>query len=182
MDLRIEPMTPADWPAVAAIYEEGIATGNATFDTHAPGWSEWDTTHLPVCRLVARVDGEVAGWVALAPYSGRPAYAGVGKLSVYVAARARGKGVGRALLRALIDASEEAGIWTLESRIFPENAASLALHRALGFRDVGRRERLGQLHGAWRDVLLLERRSSIVGDSGQRRPTHGLSAAVPGRP
>lgn len=163
LDLRIEPLQPSDWPPVAAIYAEGIATGNATFETAPPSWERWDQTHLPDHRLVARVGGEVVAWAALAPVSDRCAYAGVAEDSIYVAASARSHGVGRRLLTALVEGAEHAGIWTVQTGIFPENTASLALHRACGFRVVGMRERLGQLHGRWRDVLLLERRSQVAG-------------------
>jgi len=157
-------MTPDDWPNVRAIYLEGIATGNATFETDAPSWEAWDRAHVADPRLVARdADGSVLGWAAVTPVSGRCVYAGVADLSVYVSAAVRGRGVGRALLTALIQSSERAGIWTLQAGIFPENAPSLALHRACGFRDVGRRERIGKMHGVWRDVLLLERRSVSAG-------------------
>ncbi len=157
----ILPLHPHDWPAVRAIYLEGIATGNATFETSAPDWDRWDRDHLPTCRLTARLAGDIVGWAALSPVSGRYVYAGVAEVSVYVAERARGQGVGLALLSALVHASEQAGIWTLQGGIFPENAASLALCRKAGFRIVGTRERLGCLHGRWRDVLLLERRSPL---------------------
>ena len=156
-------MRDEDWGAVRAIYREGIATGNATFETDAPPWEAWDKDHLRACRLVARADGRVMGWAALSPVSGRCVYAGVAEVSVYVSTSARGQGVGRALLGALIEASEHAGLWTLQAGIFPENTASLALHRAHGFREVGRRERIGQLNGVWRDVVLMERRSKVVG-------------------
>jgi len=157
-------MTPDDWPNVRAIYLEGIATGNATFETDAPSWETWDRAHVADPRLVARdADGSVLGWAAVTPVSGRCVYAGVADLSVYVSAAARGRGVGRALLTTLIQSSDRAGIWTLQAGIFPENAPSLALHRACGFRDVGRRERIGKMHGVWRDVLLLERRSVSAG-------------------
>jgi L-amino acid N-acyltransferase YncA len=157
-------MTSDDWPNVRAIYLEGIATGNATFETDAPSWEAWDRAHVADLRLVARdADGSVLGWVAVTPVSGRCVYAGVADLSVYVSAAARGRGVGRTLLTALIQSSERAGIWTLQAGIFPENAPSLALHRACGFRDVGRRERIGKMDGVWRDVLLLERRSGSAG-------------------
>ena len=157
-------MTPDDWPNVRAIYLEGIATGNATFETDAPSWEAWDRAHVADPRLVARdADGSVLGWAAVTPVSGRCVYAGVADLSVYVSAAARGRGVGRALLTTLIQSSDRAGIWTLQAGIFPENAPSLALHRACGFRDVGRRERIGKMHGVWRDVLLLERRSVSAG-------------------
>ena len=162
--MQIRPMLPSDWEAVRAIYLEGIATGNATFETDAPSWEAWDRAHVADPRLVARdPDGSVLGWAAVTPVSGRCVYAGVADLSVYVSAAARGRGVGRALLTALIQSSERAGIWTLQAGIFPENAPSLALHRACGFRDVGRRERIGKMHGVWRDVLLLERRSVSAG-------------------
>jgi L-amino acid N-acyltransferase YncA len=167
MDIVVDKMTPQDWQAVHAIYLEGIATGNATFETDAPDWEKWDRGHLPDCRLVARKGGRpfgrVVGWAALSPVSGRCVYAGVAEVSVYVAEAARGQGVGKALLRALTKVSERQGIWTLQAGIFPENAASLALHKACGFREVGRRERIGQMDGVWRDVILMERRSQIVG-------------------
>jgi L-amino acid N-acyltransferase YncA len=156
-------MRDEDWDAVRAIYREGIATGNATFETDVPAWEAWDKSHLRACRLVAKADGRVVGWAALNPYSSRRAYAGVAGLSIYVSASARGQGIGRALLGALIEASERAGLWTLQAGIFPENAASLALHRSHGFREVGRRERIGRLNGVWRDVVLMERRSKVVG-------------------
>jgi phosphinothricin acetyltransferase len=153
---------------VRSIYEAGIATGNATFETKAPSWEDWDRAHLAAPRLVARsapgaTGAPVLGWAAVVPVSGRCVYAGVGDLSVYVAPEARGRKVGRALLEALIRESEAAGLWTLQAGVFPENAASLALHRSVGFRDVGVREKIGQMNGRWRDVLLLERRSRTVG-------------------
>lgn len=166
-DLRIEPLEPADWPAVAAIYAEGIATGNATFETAPPSWERWDANHLPDQRLVARAgperDSAVVAWAALTPVSDRCVYAGVVENSIYVAERARGLGVGRRLLTALLERAERAGIWTVQTGIFPENTSSLALHQRCGFRVVGVRERLGQLHGHWRDVVLLERRSARIG-------------------
>jgi phosphinothricin acetyltransferase len=158
----IRAMTAADWPAVAAIYAAGIATGDATFETEVPRWERWDAGHLAEHRLVAVDGGDVLGWAAVGPVSERCVYAGVVEDSIYLAEHARGRGVGRALLTALVESTERAGIWTVQTGIFPENAASLALHRAVGFRDVGVRERLGQLHGRWRDVLLLERRSRVV--------------------
>lgn len=161
--VRINALDPADWPAVRAIYEEGIATGQATFETAAPDWPVWDAAHRPDCRLVARRNGEIVGWAALSPVSKRDVYRGVAEVSVYVAGVARGQGIGRALLVALIDASEAAGIWTLQAGIFPENEVSVSLHVACGFRVVGRRERLGRHHGVWRDALLLERRSQRIG-------------------
>jgi L-amino acid N-acyltransferase YncA len=161
--MMIEAMTPADWESVRAIYREGIATGHATFETDAPDWETWDRGRRKDCRLVARSEGRVVGWAALSPVSTRPVYAGVAEVSVYVSASARGQGVGKALLIALIEASEEAGIWTLQGSIFPENAASLALVKGLGFREVGRRERIGCRNGVWRDTILVERRSRVVG-------------------
>ncbi len=163
MSAVIDIMTPDDWEAVRAIYLEGIATHNATFEQSAPEWAAWDKKALPVCRLVARTAGVVTGWAVLAPYSARAVYAGVAESSVYVAAAVRGQGQGRLLLDALVAASEAAGFWTLQAGIFPENAASVRLHERCGFRIVGRRERIGQMHGVWRDVLLMERRSPIVG-------------------
>jgi L-amino acid N-acyltransferase YncA len=161
--LTIDTLTAGDWPAVRAIYEQGIVFGDATFETEAPSWEAWDSAHLPGLRLVARVDGEVVGWAALSAVSERCVYAGVAEVSVYVTAAQRGRGVGRALLSALVDRSEDAGIWTLQAGIFPENRASVALHVGRGFRVVGLRERVGRHRGVWRDVLLLERRSGVAG-------------------
>ena len=159
----VEPLSPGDWDDVRRIYLEGIADGNATFETEAPSWEKWDTSHRPAPRLVARESGSTVGWAALSSVSSRETYRGVAEVSVYVAAVARGRGIGRALLSELVRRSEDSGVWTLQAGIFPENAASLALHRACGFRTVGRRERLGRLVGVWRDVMLLERRSDRVG-------------------
>ena len=160
----IEKMRPEHWPRVHAIYLEGVATGQATFETEAPGWERWDSSHLPFARLVALADGgRVAGWAALGPVSSRKVYEGVAEVSVYVGEGFRGRGLGRALLEALVRESEAAGVWTLQASVFPENAASVALHLACGFREVGRRERVGRLRGVWRDTLLLERRSRVVG-------------------
>jgi phosphinothricin acetyltransferase len=161
--MQIRNLRPDDWPDVARIFEEGIRTGDATFETEVPAWEAWDAGHLAEHRFVVTLDGDVVGWAALSPVSERACYAGVAEHSVYVAERVRGLGFGRQLLAALVESSEASGIWTLQSGIFPENAASLALHAALGFRVVGVRERLGRLHGAWRDVLLLERRSEVNG-------------------
>jgi L-amino acid N-acyltransferase YncA len=161
--IAIDEMTAKDWDAVRAIYEEGIATGNATFEQAAPSWEKWDSGHLASCRLVARSDKEVVGWVALSPVSGRCVYAGVADVSIYVAARARNQKLGSRLLAALVEASENAGLWTLQAGIFPENVSSLELHKRHGFRIVGTRERLGCMNGRWRDVVLMERRSQVSG-------------------
>jgi phosphinothricin acetyltransferase len=156
-------MDASDWPEVRAVYLEGIATGNATFELDAPDWTAWNDLHLPFGRLVARNDDRAVGWSALSAVSGRCVYSGVAEVSVYVAAAARGNGIGRDLLRRLIEESEQHGIWTLQAGIFPENVASISIHRRCGFREVGRRERLGKLQGVWRDVVLLERRSERAG-------------------
>ena len=158
MGISIRELRADDWPAVAAIYAEGMAGRLATFETKLPTWEEWDAAHLPEHRFVAELDGRVAGWVALTPYSHRAVYGGVADESVYVAESARGNGIGRALLAAAIESARSGGLWTLQAGVFPENAPSLALHRSLGFREVGVRERIGQLDGAWRDVVLLELR------------------------
>jgi L-amino acid N-acyltransferase YncA len=163
VEVSIEPMRSQDWPAVRAIYLEGIATGNATFAQTAPEWENWDAGHLPGARIVARSASDVLGWAALSPVSSRCVYAGVAEVSIYVAERARGRGVGRQLIAQLIADSEAAGIWTLQAGIFPENIASIALLERAGFRVVGRRERIGQMNGRWRDVVLMERRSAAVG-------------------
>jgi len=161
--ITIDVMRPQDWDRVRPIYQERIATGHATFETEAPAREHWDAAHLKDARLVAREGDAVLGWAALSGVSGRCVYAGVAEVSVYVAAAARGRGVGRALLQALIAESERRGIWSLQAGVFPENRASLDLHLKCGFRQVGRRERLGRLGSVWRDVILLERRSSTVG-------------------
>jgi L-amino acid N-acyltransferase YncA len=158
-DVDISPMEPGDWPGVAAVYAEGIASGAATFETEVPSWERWDRDHLAEGRLVARAGGEVVGWAALSRVSIRDVYEGVAEASVYVAESARGSGIGESLLEALVASAEEAGIWTVEAVVFPENEASIAMLKACGFRVVGRRERLGRREGRWRDVLLLERRS-----------------------
>ena len=160
--MEIRSLRSLDWPEVARIYEDGMRTGNATFETGVPSWESWDAAHSEH-RLVAELDGKVAGWAALVPYSDRCCYSGVAEDSVYVASWAQGRGVGRALLEQLISLSEAAGIWTLQAGIFPENKASLRLHLGCGFRLVGVRERIGELDGVWRDVLLLERRSEEKG-------------------
>jgi phosphinothricin acetyltransferase len=163
IEFVIRPLHQADWPAVRGIYEEGIATGHATFETAAPAWKDWDAEHVRACRLVAEADGRIVGWAALSPVSDRCAYGGVGEVSVYVAGDAQGGGLGTLLLEALVNASEEAGFWTLQAGIFPENVGSIRIHEKCGFRTLGVRERLGKLAGAWRSVLLMERRSSVVG-------------------
>lgn len=162
-DRSIRPMLESDWPAVARVYREGIETGNATFETEVPDWAAWDAGHLEPCRLVVEVDGEVMGWAALSPVSKRDVYRGVAEHSIYVGPEARGKGVSAELLAALVEASEDAGFWTLQTAIFPENRASIALHTRLGFRVVGTRERIGSHHGQWRDTVLMERRSEQMG-------------------
>lgn len=163
--VKVRPMTGADGPAVLAIYQAGVDAGDATFETAAPGWAEFDRSRLPEHRLVAvdPASGAVLGWAAVSAVSDRCAYAGVVEHSVYVHPDARRRGVGAVLLRELVDSTERAGVWTLQSGVFPENAASLALHEKAGFRVVGRRERLGRHRGVWRDVLLLERRSPLIG-------------------
>jgi phosphinothricin acetyltransferase len=158
----IRDLRPDDWSAVRAIYEDGIRSGDATFETEPPSWEAWAAAH-PKLRLVAERDGEVVGWAALSPASTRHCYRGVGEVSVYVAAAARGAGLGRALLERLVERSERGGYWTLTAGVFPENDASRRLHQACGFREVGVRERLGESGGIWRDVVLLERRSTLVG-------------------
>lgn len=164
MEFTVREMTAADWDEIRRIYFEGIAGGNATFESEAPSWERWDTGHVRSCRLVAANGEGILGWAAASPNSSRPVYAGVAEVSVYVERDARGLGVGSALLAALIAASEREGFWTLQVGIFPENEASLALHAKHGFRVVGRRERIGRMKdGRWRDVLLLERRSDRVG-------------------
>jgi phosphinothricin acetyltransferase len=162
-EITVEPMTGAHWPDVCSIFLEGIATGNATFETLAPTWDQWDRTHLQAARLVARRGNAIAGWVALSRVSQRTCYAGVVEMSVYVATWARGQGVGDALMKAAIKASEAAGIWTVQGTVFPENQASLKMCLRNGFREVGRRERIGKRAGVWRDTIVVERRSHLVG-------------------
>jgi phosphinothricin acetyltransferase len=163
MERILETMRRQDWPAVHSIFEDGIATGDATFETQPLSYEEWDRSHLEACRVVAREGDVVVGWAALTPISDRCVYDGVAEVSVYVATSARGRGVGGELLDFLVRCSEETGFWTLQAGILPENEASLRLHRAFGFREVGVRERLGKLGDRWRDVVLLERRSKVVG-------------------
>jgi L-amino acid N-acyltransferase YncA len=160
---KIISLTSEHWPSVREIYLAGIAGGNATFETQVPSWDDWDTKHLKFARLVAVINGEVKGWAALSPVSTRAVYRGVAENSVYVAADAQGQGLGRRLLDALIAESEANGIWMLQTSIFPENAPSVRLHLSCGFREVGYRERIGQLNGVWRNTIFMERRSKTVG-------------------
>lgn len=163
MSFELRVMHPEDWPAVEQIYAAGIATGHATFETATPAWAEWDAAHLATPRLVADEGGVAVGWAALSPASRRAVYRGVAEVSVYVAPEAWGRGVGRLLLDALVQASEEAGLWTLQASVFAGNHASLKLHEQAGFRRVGVRERIAQRDGRWHDTVILERRSAVVG-------------------
>ncbi len=168
METFICAMKPEDWEEVRAIYLEGIATGHATFEPGAPDWEKWDSSHVADPRLVLRVDGRVAAWAALSRVSARRVYAGVAEISIYVGKNYRGKGLGDTLLGALVSASEKEGFWTLQAGIFPENVASIELHKKHGFRVLGIRERVGkmafgELRGKWRDVVLMERRSKVAG-------------------
>ena len=163
MNFIITPMQPQDWPAVEEIYRQGIATGNATFETESPGWEKWNANHHQHPRLVVREEDNVVAWAALSPVSTRRVYAGVAEVSIYVADSAQGKGMGKALLLALVEQSELNGIWTLQAGIFPENASSIALHKSCGFREVGLRERIGKLGNTWRSVVLMERRGAKTG-------------------
>jgi Sortase and related acyltransferases len=161
--ITIQFLTATHWPDAARIYEAGIATGNATFQTEAPSWEAWDKAHRKDCRLVAICEGKVAGWAALSSVSSRPVYAGVAEVSIYVDSVFRGQGVGDILMHALIKESEARGVWTLQSGVFPENAASMRLHQKHGFRTIGLKERIGKMNFVWRDVAMLERRSQVVG-------------------
>ncbi len=168
MNFVIERMKPEDWPKVRQVYEEGINTGHATFEAEVPDWPDWDSHHLREPRLVAKINYELAGWAALSPVSRRKVYAGVAEVSIYIAKEYRGQGIGSALLAALIRSSETHGIWTLQAGIFPENQASINLHLQHGFQILGRRRKIGQMTfgefaGVWRDVILMERRSKLVG-------------------
>ncbi len=156
-------LKPENWTSVKIIYEEGIASGNATFETEAPTWENWNNSHLPFARLIATDGNEILGWAALSQVSERCVYAGVAEVSVYIKANSRGKGIGSLLLNALVKESEANNIWTLTAGIFPENESSLRIHQKAGFRVVGRRDRIGKMNGRWRDTLLLERRSKITG-------------------
>lgn len=161
--MTIRDMQPTDWDQVSKIYAEGIATGFATFETSTPTFDHWDRAHTSNCRFVAEENGEVLGWVALSPVSSRCVYGGVAEVSVYIATKNQGKGIGKVLLEHLILASEKAGYWTLQSGIFPENIGSIKLHEKMGFRFIGKRERVGKIHGVWKDNLLFEKRSTKVG-------------------
>ncbi|PWJ39155.1 GNAT family N-acetyltransferase [Sediminitomix flava] len=161
-ELSIRPLKAEDWKRVAHIYEEGIATGNATFQQEAPTWDSWDNSHMQSCRFVVEVDTKVVAWAALSKVSDRCVYAGVAEVSVYVGSEARGMKLGQKLLQKLITESENRGIWTLQAGIFPENEVSIYLHEKLGFRKIGYREKIGQMNGVWRDTVLLERRSKII--------------------
>ena len=161
--MEIIQMKPDHWPQVKAIYENGIATGHATFQTSAPEWEEWNSAHVKSCRLVAIENDKILGWAALTAVSGRCVYAGVAEVSVYVDEKVRGKGIGSALLYELIRESEEDNYWTIQAGIFPENMASIKIHQSAGFRIIGTREKIGQMNGIWRDTILLERRSTTVG-------------------
>jgi phosphinothricin acetyltransferase len=165
LEYLIKPLEESQWEGASEIYRQGLMTGQATFETAVPDFNHWDASHLSFGRIaaVSRSEQRLIGWAALSPVSKRPAYAGVAEVSVYVSENARGKGVGHALLQALIGEAEQNGIWTLQASIFPENEASLRLHESLGFRVIGKRERISQLKGVWRDTLLLERRSTVVG-------------------
>ena len=161
--ISIEKMRPEHWQEVRAIYEDGIKTGNATFEVSAPEWKAWDEAHLQHCRFIAGENDKILGWAALSPVSDRCVYAGVAEVSVYVNTTARGKGLGKMLLEKLIEESEADNLWTLQAGIFPENIASIKIHQHCGFRVIGKRERIGQMNGIWRDTLILERRSNKVG-------------------
>lgn len=162
-NIMINEMIPSDWKRVREIFIEGILTANATFRTEAPNWDEWNKDHLAVGRFVAKYDGEVVGWVALSPISSMSAFSGVVEVSIYISASAAGMGVGSRLLQQVIDFSEQNEIWTIQAMIFPENIASINLHRKFGFEEVGTRKQMGRMNGVWRDVVLLERRSYKVG-------------------
>jgi phosphinothricin acetyltransferase len=163
VSLQAKPLTEQNFSHVKKIYEEGIQTGNATFQASAPDWQEWDREHLPYSRIGAYAGSELVGWAALTPVSGRCVYAGVGEVSVYVGRAHQGQGIGQFLLQELVNSSEKNGLWTLQAGIFPENKASIKLHLSAGFRIIGTREKIGQMNGIWRDTVLLERRSIIVG-------------------
>lgn len=160
--MEIRKLLDTDWPQVSLIYQKGINTGNATFQTTAPAWEDWNASHLATCRVVAEKDGQLLGWAALTPVSSRCVYAGVAEVSVYVDPEHSGKGIGLALLEELVHLSEAESIWTLQAGIFPENTASLRIHEKAGFRILGIREKIGKQNGIWRDTVLLERRSRLI--------------------
>jgi phosphinothricin acetyltransferase len=162
-DLKIRKMEASDWPIVSKIYTEGIATSFATFETNTPTYEAWNSAHMPACRIVVLENNKVLGWAALSPVSSRCVYGGIAEVSVYVAEASRGKGAGKLLMETLIKQSEAEGIWTIQSGIFPENKGSIELHKKVGFRYIGKRERVGKLDGLWKDNLLFERRSKTVG-------------------
>ena len=161
-NMEIRKLIDKHWGQVKIIYQKGIDTGNATFQTSAPSWEEWDSSHLASCRIIMQEDGNVIGWATLTPVSSRCVYAGVAEVSVYVDPEHSGKGIGLTLLNELVRQSEAEGIWTLQAGIFPENAASLRIHEKAGFRLLGTREKIGKQNGIWRDTALLERRSSVI--------------------
>ncbi|NCF69650.1 MAG: GNAT family N-acetyltransferase [Chloroflexi bacterium] len=163
MNLTVDKMRAGDWQAVRRIYQEGLETGQATFETDVPSWEVWNSSKHIDGRLVAKSEDKIVGWAALSPVSKREVYAGVAEVSIYVTTAVRGEGIGKLLLRALVEASEQAGIWTLQASVFPENETSVALHAACGFRIVGQREHIARHHGVWRNTILLERRSQQVG-------------------
>jgi L-amino acid N-acyltransferase YncA len=161
--IEIKPLEPLHWKEVRRIYEEGLKTGNATFQTSAPEWDEWNKAHIQTSRIIAIENENIIGWAALTPVSSRCVYGGVAEISVYVSESARGKGIGKELLKSLIEDSEANGFWTLQAGIFPDNIASIKIHEATGFRVIGKREKIGQMNGHWRDTILLERRSQTIG-------------------
>ena len=163
MSNNLREMTSSDWTSVAEIYKQGIETGNATFQQTIPSWDEWNKSHISTCRLIIEVDNEVTGWAALSAVSSRPVYAGIAEVSVYVGSKYRGQQIGTKLLEAIISESESKGFWTLQAGIFPENQASIAIHKKAGFREIGYREKVGKMKDVWRSTVLLERRSTIIG-------------------
>lgn len=164
MKYIIDNMKNSDWEQVSNIYEEGIKTGKATFQTEVPAWEQWDSSHLDCCRIVARLDEKILGWAALSPTSSRCVYAGVAEVSVYIKQGYRGIGIGEALLKRLVELSEDNGLWTLQSGILRENMQSVFLHSKCGFREIGYKEKVGRMpDGTWHDTILMERRSKVVG-------------------
>ena len=163
--IQVYDLTQDDWDAVRSIYIQGMATRNATFETTPPSWEQWDVSHLPQCRIIVKDDAKIIGWAALSPVSNRSVYNGVAEVGIYMATSNQRQGVGKILLTALIELSESEGIWTLESTMFPENEASIRLHRSCGFRKVGYRERIGRLDDIWRDTILMERRNKFIGNT-----------------